>query len=382
MIINLTGRIDSSNASEAEKEIMDRIGSEEGSGIVFDAAGLSYISSAGLRVLMKVRKLKDQPLKIINVSRDVYDIFETTGFTELFDVRKEYRTISLDGLEVIARGFYGTVYRIDDETIVKMYKGKEIIPMIENEKAMARKAFLAGIPTAISYDIVKAGEDYGAVFELLNARTFHDIILSNEIPFDEVIKKYTDLLKLVHNTSLETGVLPSYREKFLYYLESIREHLTDTQYRGLKSALDNTAEENTVVHADIHMKNVMLSGDEAMLIDMDTLGLGNPVFAFAGLYVTYHMFKEDDPNNPMSFLDTTEEMVDRIWNGIFESYFDDKDEAEKEVILKRIIMAAAIRFLYIIESTDLKHDELAGIRIEHTKEHIDRLLKEVDTLSI
>ena len=159
-----------------EKGIVDIIDAHKGMDVVLNAEELTYISCAGLRVLLKVRKMYDHPLKVLNVSRDLYDIFETTGFTDLLDVKKAYRSISVDGLEVIGQGFYGTVYRLDAERIVKVYKGKESIPMIENEKAMAQKAFLAGIPTAISYDIVRVGEDYGSVFELLNARTFHEIV--------------------------------------------------------------------------------------------------------------------------------------------------------------------------------------------------------------
>ena len=48
--------------------------------------------------------------------------------------------------------------------------------MIENEKKLAKLAFVAGIPTAISFDIVKIGNTFGSVFELLKAKTFNDLI--------------------------------------------------------------------------------------------------------------------------------------------------------------------------------------------------------------
>ena len=131
--ISLEGRIDSNNAPAVEKELSEKIGEQDDREIALDVEKLTYISSAGLRVLMKLRKKFDHPIEILNVNRDIYDIFETTGFTELFDVKKAYRTVNVDGLEVIGRGFFGTVYRIDAESIVKVYKGKESIPKIENE---------------------------------------------------------------------------------------------------------------------------------------------------------------------------------------------------------------------------------------------------------
>ena len=382
LLIFLEGRIDSNNAPSIEKDITGALASHEGKEVLFDAQKLDYISSAGLRVLMKVRKSFEKPLVLTNVSRDVYDILETTGFTELFDVRKAYRQISVEDLPIIGRGFFGTVYRIDPETIVKVYKGKDAIPMIENEKRMAQKAFIAGIPTAISYDIVQAGEDYGSVFELLNARTFNEIVKNEDEPLENIIRQYTKLLKLVHNTQMKKGDFPSYRQRFLDYLDVIREHLSDSQFEKLKNLLLNMPDGNTVVHGDIQMKNVMLSGDEAMLIDMDTLGLGDPVFEFAGLFVTYQEFGEDEPDNAMSFLQIPQEKADEIWQMTFDHYFEDKSDADRKKLLERIRLVAAIRFLYLLETTDLKNSDLGDKRIEHTKEHIDELLKTVDHLEV
>lgn len=381
-IIALEGRIDSNNAPATEQDILGAIAEHAGMEVCFDASKLEYISSAGLRILMKVRKTAGKALAIENVSRDVYDVLETTGFTGLFEVKQAYREISLDGLEVIGRGFFGTVYRIDPETIVKMYKGKDSIPMIENEKKMAQKAFLAGIPTAISYDIVKAGEDYGSVFELLNAKTFNDIVIGGEEPLEELVARYAALLKHVHRTTMRSGDFPSYKERFLDYLEEIRKYLSDGQYEGLHKLLQGMPEEYTVVHGDIQMKNVMQTDEEAMLIDMDTLGLGNPVFEFAALYVTYVAFEEDDPGNSMAFLGIPSETSEKIWKLVLENYFSFENEKERESVLAKIRLAAALRFLYLLESTDLKNGVLGETRIAHTRAHIEELLPQVTELAV
>ena len=381
-IIYLEGRIDSNNAPSIEAELMGILDSLSEERIVLDASDLAYISSAGLRILMKARKRSDESFEIINVSRDIYEIFETTGFTELFRIKKAYRSMSIDGLEVIGQGFFGTVYRIDEESIVKVYKGKDSIPMIENEKRLAQKAFLSGIPTAISYDIVKVGEDYGSVFELLNAKTFHELAQDDSEPLECIIEKYVNLIKQVHATTMDIGELPSCKKKYLDYLEVIKKHLYDGQYRGIKMLLDNMEESNRVVHGDIQMKNVMLVDEEAMLIDMDSLGLGNPVFELAGLFVTYQEFEEDEPDNSMNFLGMTQDKVDKIWQLILRYYFFFTDESDKERTVNKIRLAAALRFLFLIETTDLKDSDLGRLRIRHTAEHIDELLPQVNDLSI
>ena len=201
----------------------------------------------------------------------------------------------------------------------------------------------------------KVGENYGSVFELLNAKSLHELVQKGDIPLTDILTQYTELLKQVHGTRFEIGELPSYRVRFLDYINVIKGCLSDGQEQQLKKLLVDMPEDNTVVHGDIHMKNVMMVDNEPMLIDMDTLGLGNPVFDLAGVYVTYQMFEEDDPDNSMDFLGMTNEMVDEIWNSIMDSYFDFRDCEEKKKITDRIV---------------------------HAVSHIEELLKTVTQISI
>lgn len=56
MIIELSGRIDSANASKVEEDILARLSGHAGEEVVLDAGDLLYISSAGLRVILRLRK--------------------------------------------------------------------------------------------------------------------------------------------------------------------------------------------------------------------------------------------------------------------------------------------------------------------------------------
>ena len=108
LIVQIQGKIDSNSAPEFEKELFDVVSKNPGLEPVLDAEKLEYISSAGLRVLMKLRKQRDK-LDMINVSRDVYEILEVTGFTELLTIRKALRRMSIEGAELIGKGGNGAV---------------------------------------------------------------------------------------------------------------------------------------------------------------------------------------------------------------------------------------------------------------------------------
>ena len=225
MKINLTGRIDSSNATEVESKIKEQIEGFSGE-LELDAAELEYISSAGLRIILRLKKANPST-RVINCSSEVYDIFEMTGFTEMMDVSKAYRKISVEGCEVIGEGANGKVYRTDPDTIVKVYKNPDSLDEIHNERELARKAFVMGIPTAIPYDVVQVGELYGSVFELLNATSFAKLIKTGEESVDELARQSVEILKAMHGTQLKDSELPSKRQEAIGWAEYCAPYLPE-----------------------------------------------------------------------------------------------------------------------------------------------------------
>lgn len=383
MTIFMKGRIDTNNALQTENELFSVVKSapEAVDQFILDSSELEYISSAGLRVLMKMRKNFGENIRVIGVSPEVYDIFDVTGFTEILKVEKRYREISVEGCEVIGTGFYGTVYRVDPETIVKVYQTPDSLPIIQNEQKLAKRAFVNGVPTAISYDIVKVGDMYGSVFELLNADTFNDLLIREPERFDEILRIYADFLKTVHSAEMDDDTLPMARDIFIGYFDVISDYLPEEQCIRLKELILALPYDHHVVHGDFQMKNVMLVGDEPMLIDMDTLCTGQPLFDLQALYVTYILFSEDDPENLEKFLGIRNDWGEPIWKSIMENYFG-RDMSELAEVNDKIVLTAAVRFLYLIASTELKEGELGENRIKTAQRHITELIDKVNDLNL
>ncbi|MBQ9075160.1 MAG: STAS domain-containing protein, partial [Mogibacterium sp.] len=139
----LSGHIDSANAEEVKSELFGKIGDAAGP-VTVDASGLEYISSAGLRILLQLRK-KHAELHITDVSPEVYEIFDVTGFTQMMDVSRAYKKVSIDGCEVIGKGANGTIYRIDKDNVVKVYNNADALEDIQHEREVARLALILGI---------------------------------------------------------------------------------------------------------------------------------------------------------------------------------------------------------------------------------------------
>ena len=84
-LVKAHGSVDSSNAAQFEEELLSAI---SGQTLTIDAEDLAYISSAGLRVLLKAKKKLTGELAITNVNPEVFDILDMTGFTQLLTVQR------------------------------------------------------------------------------------------------------------------------------------------------------------------------------------------------------------------------------------------------------------------------------------------------------
>lgn len=83
LTIALEGRLDTGTAPELENSLKDEMDNVKN--LTIDMKGLEYISSAGLRVLLSLQKImsKQGTMVIKNVSEEVMEIFEITGFTDI-----------------------------------------------------------------------------------------------------------------------------------------------------------------------------------------------------------------------------------------------------------------------------------------------------------
>ena len=326
LTVFLSGRIDSANAAEAEKEI-NRLTAESGAApLVLDAADLRYVSSAGLRVILRLKKAHPG-LRIVNVSPEVYEILDMTGFTEMLPVEKAYRTVSVEGCEVIGEGFNGKVYRIDGDNVVKTYKNADALADIRHEREVAKLALILGVPTAISYDVVKVGDSYGSVFELLNAKSFAKILAGEPDRFGWCVEEYVKMLKKIHAVAVPPGKLPSMKEKTLRVVQRIQNLPPDGLGGKLLRLVEEIPESDHMIHGDFHTKNIVLAGDEVLVIDMDTLSVGHPIFDLMQMYNSYVGFSECDPGVVLAFQGYGAETARRFWRAALAGYLGTEDEA-------------------------------------------------------
>lgn len=372
------GSINSLNAQEIDSFILGKV--KDKSNVVFDFGDVEYISSAGLRIILKIGKLIPE-FEIINVKSDVYEIFNMTGFTEILKISKGLREISIEGKELIGEGYMGRVYRLDPETIIKVYYRNSSIEDIKKEIRLAKTAFVLGIPTAIPFDVVKVKEgSYGSIFELLNSECFNQLFIKHPEKTEEYISLYISLLKeIIAIRVKDVSALPHKIDdawKWYYDLEK-RNCFIEEDMKKIKHLISTIPDDNHIIHGDYHIKNIMMQGNEPLLIDMDTLGVGHEIFEFSAFFLTYIGYPSTDPNNCKEFLGIDDNVCKHLFKRTIDEVFVDKSELEREQIVDKLAILGYFWLTYktyLFEPNNLK-------RLEHSKQEVIRLIKKVDTLA-
>ena len=381
VMLKLSGRLDTATSMQTSNDI-DELLNTAGTiqRLTIDAGELEYIASSGLRILLTLAK-RYKDFRIIDVSPEVYDVLNMTGFTKIMNVERALRQLSIEGCEMIGVGGVGTVYRLDGDTIIKVFREGTTMDEVSQEITMSKEAFVMGMPTAISFDVVKVGSQYGLVYELLHAKTLSDCIKQSPERIDEYAHKYADLFRQLHQIQVpEDTCVPNALEHERNQVLHIRRYFPQEGIDLLLQILDTIPAGRSLLHLDLQAKNVMLQGEEMMLIDMGEVGYGHPLLDLAHAYSSLVLFVGDYEKT----IGISRELGNELWNRGINYYLEGLPE---EVVAQRkeqIKAVACIRnFSWLALSDSFPEDVINECRAlfdQRVTSQRDHLLEVCKTL--
>ena len=340
MTILLPNKIFTGNAEKTEAQL-DAIRHTVRTEVLrLDAARLRIITSVGLRKLLQLIG-EYASVTMFNVSEAVYETLDISGFTSLMRVDRMPKRISIDGCALIGKGQNGSVYRYSPDTVVKVYREKTQMDDVRRENQMSRFCFVSGLPTAIPLNLVMVGERLGAMYEMLDARSLTHEIVAKPEQREELVDMYIAFIKRIHGIVPQTKglpkgmTLPRHKEMFLGWASDLEERLGRETVDRLRRIIGEIPKKNTLLHGDLHPSNIMDVRGELVLIDLDGIGLGNPIFDLATIAAALEGFPALLHNDVLGWGDPGL----RLWvlDRVLEGCCSDLDEAEREA-KKRLIM--------------------------------------------
>ena len=344
--VSITRRVDSTNSQELDEEIQNLVKDKDVKHICFNLSETEYVSSACLRVFLKYAKeYKDSSLVEVNPS--VYDVLDMTGFKNFYHVEKKMKDYSVDGLEVIGKGATGTVYRVDADTIIKVFNDVFALDQIKREMDASKAAFVSGIATAIPYEVVKVGNKYGTIYELIKSKTLSEILQESGDEFDSIAKKYGKFMREMHQVDVSNANFKSTAESYAQYKPVIAGKLGSETAEIYNTLLDSIPDRNTYVHGDFHPKNIMVTGNDFLLIDMGESSHGHPIFDVMALGVL-RLALADLPEKCQTFVGISSDELIRLWDLFIPEYFDTNDEEKIKHISNVCLLYSSIRAIGLL----------------------------------
>ena len=355
LVLTLSGALDITTADTLEQAL----NLEAIEHLTLDLDACHYISSVGLRVLMRAQKQMAAGkhfMVLTNVSKEVCNIFDLTGLAKIIPIKQKIREIPLEGLPLISAGVCGECYRLDRERIIKLYNEGAGPEVAEREKAYSKAVFGMGIPSAIFYDLVACGSRTGIVYEMLEAELFSAVIRSDLDNMEQHGQTLAKIAKSIHATPGDPDVFPNMKERFREYIPQMDFFLSADEISFLLRKLDSIPEADTCVHFDIHSSNIMIRNGEALVIDMGDLSLGSYLFDIALLFTIYGV-----PELGISMLATKipNDRGVQLWDCFVKHYFADLPPEAYEAFHRDRYFYASLRLIYTITFLPKLREECA-----------------------
>ena len=340
----LEGRIDSSNVSRLETELRDEKSVFDNVNIAFDASKLQYISSAGLRVLLKIKKETKRPVRILNVSDEVFDIFDVTGFTEIFEVERKMRRITLNGCKRISSALNGEIFQLSDDEMIKVY-GKDVpLEDIRKERAYAQAAMVCGVPTLIPYDVVQCEEGYGIVFEKAETTSLSYVISHNLDQIPVYANMLARMIRELHRTEVPKDKFPDIKDRYHKWVEEIDDP-SDSKTAVFSNLISSIPDSSTYVHGDINLNSVMVQNGELLLLDMAGSARGNSLFDLQALFASLVAIEKNDEGYCLRTYGISSANCRKFWDEFFTVYMSDRQqeiESMNSLLMKYSVLKESV----------------------------------------
>ena len=294
---------------------------------------------------------------------------------------QKYKEVSVDGCRLIGKGAKGEVYRYDDELVIKVFNYNNTYRDVEREIALSRKAFIMGIPTAISFGIVSVGKRYGAMYELLDSETVSTFIAKNPGRAEEYACLMAELAHTIHSISVaaEDG-FPSVKERLHRYIAGGIEYEDEALTAQCRKLVDALPDTNTMLHGDFHSGNVFLQKGEPLLIDLDRLSTGHPIAEISDLLYFYVILGENDPSIVENYMGFSYETAQRFFDAFLKCYLGTDEESKLEDIKEKASLLCYIRTIYRLHKSSAMSEEDRKLK-KHCLDKIAALTEKLDTLA-
>ena len=188
-------------------------------------------------------------------------------------------------------------------------------------------AFIAGVPTALSYDLVSCGSRTGVVYEMLAAEQFSALIRRTPDSVAEHGAMLASVAHAFHSRTADPAVFPDLKTRLLGNIRDLAAWLPQEDVSLLEARLGMIRDADTLVHFDLHTSNIMIRDGEPVIIDMGDVSRGHYLFDL-GLIALIYGFESSGSSEFVTKIPGA--LGRRLYDAFLDAYFARRSPQERE----------------------------------------------------
>jgi uncharacterized protein (TIGR02172 family) len=175
---------------------------------------------------------------------------------------------------------------------------------------------------------------YSLVYEILRAKSVKSLLEEDRSRLAEYIGIYAAYIRHMHMTTFQKGDFPDLKTEWVKKTEELEGIYSEEEKKAVTDFLMKLPDRLCFVHGDINFGNLMIEDKKPVMIDMEDVKLGHPVYDLAFLYYTLKLLPPLLPADVYTrIMGFPAKDAAQIWDCFADTYFAgrDRDKAEAQI---------------------------------------------------
>ena len=250
----------------------------------------------------------------------------------------------------VGEGANGASYnhKTNPDIMLKMYFRN--FEAAATELELAKKVYVAGIPTPEPGDLVTDGERMGIRFRRLAGKRSYSRACGDEPErVEEYAREFAQLCKRLHATHVDTTQFESVKER-LYAMLEANPDFTPDQKAKIHAFIAAAPDTDTAIHGDLQFSNGIFTEQDGVrtpyFIDLGDFCYGYPMFDIGMVYLCCCL---NDEAWTMEQYHMSNATAAKFWEAFQEEYFG--PDQDKEEVLRQVRIYAGLKTLIVERDT-------------------------------
>ncbi len=293
--------------------------------------------------------------------------------------------IDVDHLEQIGKGVTASVYILDEDRVIKVFR--DVVPMeeIQSEYDCVKLVEKLGVRTPSAREIVKSTQGTGIIYDRVRGVTLSDEMQRNKEKLYDYGVQYGELVKSIHEKTVKNAAIANAKEDFKSFFDGSEDFIPAREKEELLGYIDLVPSADCLLHGDIAPVNIMVQDGQLYVIDVPTIMVGHPVFDLLQPYTfcqetvklveTYLNMTDAEKNSPVGkflsrfqarYLDRNQS--ETVWEGFLKGYLGEGAQDKRESIDFTLHFYNSVKFMGSTKMRAKFGDEVVQFMTDYGRE--------------